>query len=545
MTGERRATSDLWWKNAVIYCLDIETFFDTDADGCGDILGLTERIDYLAGLGVTCIWLMPFFPSPQRDDGYDITDYYNIDPKLGTMGDFVEMLRTAQDRGIRVLVDLVVNHTSTQHPWFQSARKGRDALYHDYYVWEDHKPEEDLRDLIFPGEENTSWDWDAQARQWYLHRFYAEQPDLNTANPAVRDEIAKIGAFWLALGLAGYRLDAVPYLLEETNRPGSDGKDPHALLRELRAFLVRRRGDAVLLGEVNLPPEQTRQYFGNGNDELTMIFNFRINQYIYLSLARQDAGPLAHALATQPAIPVECQWTNFVRNHDELTLDKLTPDERGEVFAAFGPDERMQIYGRGIRRRLPSMLDSNQDRIRLTYALMFSLPGTPTLFYGEEIGMTENLDIPGRYSVRTPMQWSPEPHAGFSTAPDGARLCRPLADDHSANVAEQRREPDSLLNWMERLIRMRKECPEFGWGIFEQISSEGPVFAHRCDWNGNTVIAVHNLSDRSASQVLPRSDAWAKLVDLFGDEDCAPGDEIELKPYGYRWLRAQLQLIKS
>jgi maltose alpha-D-glucosyltransferase/alpha-amylase len=215
------------------------------------------------------------------------------------------------------------------------------------------------------------------------------------------------------------------------------------------------------------------------------------------------------------------------------------------LFAAFGPDERMQIYGRGIRRRLPSMLDSNQDRIRLTYALMFSLPGTPTLFYGEEIGMTENLDIPGRYSVRTPMQWSPEPHAGFSTAPDGARLCRPLPDDHSANVAEQRREPDSLLNWMERLIRMRKECPEFGWGIFEQISSEGPVFAHRCDWNGNTVIAVHNLSDRSASQVLPRSDTWTKLVDLFGDEDCAPGDEIELKPYGYRWLRAQLQVVKG
>ncbi|HEY0472330.1 MAG TPA: alpha-amylase family protein [Kribbella sp.] len=538
MTGERRATSDLWWKNAVIYCLDVQTFLDTDLDGCGDLLGLTERIDYLAGLGVTCIWLMPCFPSPDRDDGYDITDFYSVDPRLGTLGDFVEMLRTAQDRGIRVLVDFVVNHTSINHPWFQSARKGRDAPYHDYYVWEDTRPEEDPSDLIFPGEENSSWEWDAEARQWYFHRFYAEQPDLNTANPAVRDEIAKIGAFWLALGLAGYRVDAVPYLLEEASRPESDSKDSHALLRELRAYLARRRGDAVLLGEVNLPPEQTLQYFGTGNDELTMAFNFRINQYLYLALARQDAAPLAKALDTQPDIPPECQWTNFVRNHDELTLDKLAQNEREEVFAAFGPEERMQIYGRGIRRRLPSMLNSNQERIRLAYALMFSLPGTPMLFYGEEIGMTENLDIPGRLSVRTPMQWSPEPHAGFSEAPEGARLCRPLPADHSANVAEQRRDPESLLNWMERLIRMRKECPEFGWGEFELLRSEGPVLAHRCDWNGNTVVAVHNLSDRPASVVLPRSADWAKLVDLFGTEDSAPGEEIELGPYDYRWMRA-------
>jgi maltose alpha-D-glucosyltransferase/alpha-amylase len=538
MTGERRATSDLWWKNAVIYCLDVQTYLDTDLDGCGDLLGLTERIDYLAGLGVTCIWLMPCFPSPDRDDGYDITDFYSVDPRLGTLGDFVEMLRTAQDRGIRVLVDFVVNHTSINHPWFQSAHKGRDAPYHDYYVWEDTRPEEDPSDLIFPGEENSSWEWDAEARQWYFHRFYAEQPDLNTANPAVRDEIAKIGAFWLALGLAGYRVDAVPYLLEEASRPESDSKNSHALLRELRAYLARRRGDAVLLGEVNLPPEQTLQYFGTGNDELTMAFNFRINQYLYLALARQDAAPLAKALDTQPDIPPECQWTNFVRNHDELTLDKLAPNEREEVFAAFGPEERMQIYGRGIRRRLPSMLHSNQDRIRLAYALMFSLPGTPMLFYGEEIGMKENLDIPGRLSVRTPMQWSPEPHAGFSEAPEGARLCRPLPADHSANVADQRRDPESLLNWMERLIRMRKECPEFGWGEFELLRSEGPVLAHRCDWNGNTVVAVHNLSDRPASVVLPRSADWAKLVDLFGTEDSAPGEEIELGPYGYRWMRA-------
>jgi trehalose synthase len=540
MTGKRKATSDLWWKNAVIYCLEVKTFFDANADGYGDLVGLTERIDYLAGLGVTCLWLMPCCPSPERDDGYDIVDYYAVDPKIGTLGDFVEMLRTAQDRGIRVIVDFVVNHTSHHHPWFQSARKGRDARYHDYYVWQDSKPDEDPDDLIFPGEENSNWAWDVEARQWYYHRFYSEQPDLNTANPAVRDEIAKIGGFWLALGLAGFRVDAVPYLLEETHQPEAAAKDPHALLRDLRSYLSRRRGDAMLLGEVNLPPAQTRQYFGETGDQLHMIFNFRLNQAMALALARQEAGPLAGALQTTPEIPPDCQWANFVRNHDELTLDQLSADERAEVFAAFGPDETMQIYGRGIRRRLPGMLNSDLNRIKSAYSLMFSLPGTPVLFYGEEIGMKENLDIPGRLSVRTPMQWSNGPHAGFSSVPEGARLCRPLPDDHSVNVAEQRRDPESLLNWMERLIRRRKECPEIGWGDFKVIEARGPILAHRCDWHGDTVIAVHNLSDKFASVQLPADDRWDELIDLLGSQNCKPGTEMTLNPYGYRWLRAHL-----
>jgi trehalose synthase len=539
MTGEARATSDLWWKNAVIYCLDVQTFLDTDGDGCGDLIGLTERIDYLAGLGVTCIWLMPCFPSPERDDGYDITDFYTVDPRLGTLGDFVELLRTAQDRGIRVIVDLVVNHTSRHHPWFESARKGRDAPYHDYYVWQDDKPDAETGDLIFPGEEQSTWAWEEQAQRWYFHRFYSEQPDLNTANPAVRDEIAKIAAFWLALGLVGHRLDAVPFLLEETSWAGVEGKDkdPHALLRELRSYLRRRRGDAILLGEVNLPYEQARQYFGEG-DELTMAFDFRLNQALYLSLVRQDAVPLAEALESRPVLPPECQWANFVRNHDELTLDQLSAGERDEVFEAFGPDPSMQIYGRGIRRRLPTMLNHDEDRIRLVYALMFSLPGTPTLFYGEEIGMSENLDINGRLSVRSPMQWSAGPHAGFSPAPEGAGLCRPLPNDQPTNVSDQRRDHESLLNWMERLIRQRKECPEFGWGEVEVLTSKGPILAHRCDWNGRTVVAAHNLSDSTASIQLPKEDHWSNLIDLHGSEDCRPGDEIRLGPYGYRWLRA-------
>ena len=536
MTGKRTATSDLWWKNAVIYCLDVQTFLDTDGDGCGDLVGLTERIDYLAGLGVTCLWLMPCFPSPERDDGYDISDFYSVADKLGNLGDFAEMLRTAQDRGIRVIIDLVVNHTSHRHRWFESARKGRHASFHDYYVWADEKPEGEEQ-LVFPGEEQSNWAWDDEAERWYFHRFYAEQPDLNTANPAVRDEIAKIGGFWLALGVTGYRIDAVPFLLEEVSGPEGEHKDPHSLLRELSAYLTRRRGDAVLLGEVNLPYEKATEFFGSAGDELNMMFNFPANQAMYLSLARQDTAPLAEVLSSMPEIPAECQWANFVRNHDELTLDQLSDAEREEVFAAFGPEESMQVYGRGLRRRLPSMLDHDPARIRLVYSLMFSLPGTPTLFYGEEIGMSENLEIEGRMSSRSPMQWSSGPHAGFSPAPEGARLCRPLPEDISANVADQRRDPDSLLNWMERLIRQRKECPEFGWGTLSVLHAKGPLLAHRCDWDGSAVVAVHNLGAKPAKLRLKVD--CEKLVDLLGTDDQGPDDEISLDPYGYRWFRVR------
>jgi trehalose synthase len=535
MTGKRTATSDMWWKNAVIYCLDVQTFADSDGDGCGDLVGLTDRLDYLAGLGVTCLWLMPCYPSPERDDGYDISDFYAVEEKLGNLGDFAEMLRTAQDRGIRVIIDLVVNHTSHRHKWFQSARKGRDAPFHDYYVWADEKPE-GKPELVFPGEETSNWAWDEQAQRWYFHRFYSEQPDLNTANPAVRDEIAKIGAFWLALGVVGYRIDAVPFLLEEVSGVEADSKDPHALVRELSAFLTRRRGDAVLLGEVNLPYDKGVEFFGEHGDELNMMFNFPLNQAMFLALARREVAPLAKVLKNLPEIPPECQWANFVRNHDELTLDKLSESERAEVFTAFGPEEGMQLYGRGLRRRLPSMLDFDDDRIRLVYSLMFSLPGTPTLFYGEEIGMVENLDIEGRLSCRTPMQWSDGPHAGFSTAPDGARLCRPLPEDHTANVAAQRRDPHSLLNWVERLIRQRRECPELGWGELELLQTKGSVLVHRCVWDGTAVLAVHNLDDKPATVTLPKN--CTRYEDLFGDDDAKPGGEIAVAPYGFRWLRA-------
>jgi trehalose synthase len=534
----RKATSDLWWKNAVIYCVDVETFLDSDGDGYGDLVGLTDRIDYLAGIGVSCLWLMPFYPSVQRDDGYDITDFYGIDGRLGTAGDFAELIRTAADRGIRVIADLVVNHTSDHHPWFQAGRD-RDSPFHAFYVWADEKPPEKPGDVVFPDQENSNWHWDAKAKQWYLHRFYHHQPDLNVANSAVRDEIAQVVGYWLQQGLAGFRVDAVPFLIEPTGTPQDAIPDPHELLRDLRRSMGRRRGDAILMGEVNLPPKDQRAFFGDeAGDELHMVLSFTVNQAMYLAFARRRAEPLVRALKALPEIPSDAQWANFVRNHDELTLDKLAEDERAEVFAAFGPEPEYQLYGRGLRRRLPSMVCGDQDRVRLAYSLAFSLPGTPVLFYGEEIGMRESLAIPGRLSVRSPMQWSSERHRGFTTAHEPFR---PLAPGE-AEVAAQRRDPDSLLSWMERLIRRRRECPELGWGRVTLLDAGDPaVLAHRADWDGSAIVAVHSLAPEPREVRIEVGDAEA-AVDLFGADELAPRDgrvTVELGRYGHRWFRVR------
>jgi trehalose synthase len=539
----RKATSDVWWKNAVVYCLDVETFLDADGDGCGDLAGLSERLDYLAGLGIGCVWLMPFMPSRQRDDGYDIVDFYGVDRRLGTLGDLVEMVRTARDRGMRVIADLVMNHTSDHHPWFREARRGRDSPFHDFYVWSDEKPDEKPGDVVFPDREDSNWAFDEEAGRWYLHRFYSHQPDLNVSNPRVRDEIAQVAGFWLEQGLSGFRVDAVPFMIEPVGLPEGAMADPHELLRDLRRFMGRRNGEAVLLGEVNLEPEQQREFFGDEDgDELQLVFSFTVNQAMYLALAREKAAPLAHALEALPGIPEDCQWANFVRNHDELSLDKLSDEERQEVFAAFGPDEELQLYGRGLRRRLPTMLGGDARRIRMVYSLAFSLPGTPVLFYGEEIGMAENLAIEGRYSVRAPMQWSGDRHGGFS---DGDEPCRPPVEDGefgfpSVNVARQRRDADSLLNWMERLIRRRRECPELGWGRWELLDpGDEAVLGQVAEWDGSTVVTVHNLAGRDARARLELGGDGA-LVDLFEDDE----QELEggavtlgLGPYDGRWFR--------
>src|ERR687893_1023760 len=490
-------TADLWWKNAVVYCLDVETYMDWDGDGCGDLAGLAQRIDHLADLGVTCLWLMPFYPTAERDDGYDITDFYGVDPRLGTHGDLVEVIRTARDRGMRVIADLVVNHTSDQHPWFQAARKDRNSKYRDFYVWTDNPPKEAQAAPTFPGQQKGVWTFDKQAGQYYLHRFYKHQPDLNVANPLVRDEIAKIMGYWTQLGLSGFRVDAVPFFLETMGVPDAEESlpDPHEYFRDLRAMLNRRIGDAILLGEVNLQHSDQLQFFGGPDgDELHMQFDFIGMQRLYLSLARSDFAPLVEALETRPQPQPESQWASFVRNHDELTLDKLSEEERQEVFSAFGPEPEMQIYGRGLIRRLPPMLDGDLRRIKMVYSLLFSLPGTPVLFYGEEIGMGENLATGDRLAVRTPMQWTSETNGGFSNAP-ADRLSGQLPEGaygpEFVNVNDQQRDPDSLLNFVRRLAATYRDCPELGWGKFEVLEQPyAAVLAHRCTWDDGSVVAL-------------------------------------------------------
>jgi maltose alpha-D-glucosyltransferase/alpha-amylase len=503
-------SSDVWWKNAVVYCLDIETFRDADGDGCGDIAGLIERIDHIAALGASCLWLMPLHPSPNRDDGYDITDHLAVDPRLGDLGDLVEAIRHAHDRGLRVLLDLVANHTSDEHPWFRAARASRSSPFRNFYVWCDDPWRES-------GTSPDNWSWDEEAGQFYLHRFAPFQPDLNIANPAVRERIAKIAGFWLSLGVSGFRIDAVPFLVEDL---GVDGVDPGAgkrWLHALREYAGRRRGDAMLMGEVNVGVDDIAGYFEDHGDALHLQLGFLINQRLWLALARGRAAPLEDLIRCLPVPPRDCGWATFLRNHDELTLDKLDEREREEVFAAFAPEERMRIYGHGIRRRAASMLGGDGPRLRMAWSLMLSLPGTPVLLYGDEIGMGENLALDGRMSVRTPMQW----------------------DD----VAEQRRRDDSLLRFMARLIATRRRTPELGLGRSTLIENEPPaLFAHRCDWQGSTVVAVHNLSDERVAADLDLGAEVTAVDDLLElrDHRVERGRvHIDLDPYGYLWLRAR------
>lgn len=551
-----RDTGDLWWKNAVIYCLDVETYLDWNDDGVGDLPGLQQRIDHLADLGVTCLWLMPFYPTADQDDGYDITDFFGVDPRLGDAGDLVEVIRTARDRGIRVIADLVVNHTSAQHPWFKEARKSKDNPFRDFYVWRSDPPPDTRDQVVFPDKEEGIWTKDEKTGEWYRHRFYRYQPDLNTANPQVRDMIAKVVGYWTELGLSGFRVDAVPFFLADAAAdPTDDITDPHEYLQELRALLNRRSGDAILMGEVNLPYDQQLLFFGDGNKdgkgdgaELNLQFDFVGMQQLYLSLARQDATPIATTLAGRPRIPRDAQWATFVRNHDELTLDKLSEDERQEVFAAFGPEPEMQLYGRGLRRRLPPMLDGDPRRVRMVYSLLFSLPGTPVLFYGEEIGMGENLAAEGRLAVRTPMQWASAPNGGFSRAP-ARKLAGPVTEggygpDH-VNVADQRKDDQSLLAFVQLLVRRYRECPELGWAEEVEVLEQphAAVLAHRSTWDDGSMIAVHNLSPEPVMVPLQLADCddAVRLVDLLADGSCDIGAdgraEVELGAYGYRWLR--------
>lgn len=543
-----RLITDLWYKNAIVYCLSVESFMDSNGDGVGDFRGLMRRLDYLHGLGVTAIWLMPFQTSPGRDDGYDVVDYYGVDPRYGTFGEFVEFTHGAKQRGMRVLIDLVVNHTSNEHPWFKAARSDPKSPYRDWYVWSKKKPKNANEGMVFPGVQKTTWTYDEVAKEYYFHRFYEFQPDLNTANPRVQAEILKIMGFWIQLGVSGFRMDAVPFVIAEKGAH-IDGKpiEHFDRLRSFREFLQWRQGDSIILAEANVLPKDDMKYFGVDGDRMHMMFNFQANQTLFYALASADTRPLIKALKeTKPDYPT-AQWGMFLRNHDELDLGRLSEQQRQAVFAAFGPDKSMQLYDRGIRRRLAPMFKGDRRLLELAYSLIFTLPGTPVLRYGDEIGMGDNLDLPERYCARTPMQWSAEPQAGFS---ESDKTYLPVIADggysyEKINVAEQRRDPGSLLNWMERIIRMRQETQEIGWGDFEILDvGDRSVLAICYEWRANAVLFLHNFNPEGRSvrfRIGTGQDRPKKLVNLLSD-DHSDADEtglhsIALEPYGYRWFR--------
>jgi maltose alpha-D-glucosyltransferase / alpha-amylase len=537
------AIEDLWYKNAIIYCLDVEKYMDADGDGCGDFEGLSRRLDYLAGLGVTCLWLQPFYPSPNRDNGYDVSDFYGVHPKHGSSGDFVEFMNHAQALGLRIIVDLVVNHTSSEHPWFQAARSDAGSRFRDWYVWAEERPRNHDKGMVFPGTQKTTWSFDDASGLWYFHRFYDHQPDLNTSHPAVRNEITRIMGYWLELGVAGFRMDAVPFVIQRKGA-GVEPERDYEFLHELRNFLQWRCGDAILLAEANVPPDESMAYFGDEGDRLQLMLNFPVNQRLFYALATGDVGPLTWALQQTARKPASAQWVHFLRSHDELDLGRLSAEQRAEVFKAFAPDKRMQLYDRGIRRRLAPMLDNDRRRLELAFSLLYSLPGTPMMQYGDEIGMGEDLTLDERDCARTPMQWTSERHGGFSRA---ERTVRPCVDDDTfgyrrVNVAEQRRDPESLLNWTERRIRMRKECPELSWGDFVVLRTEAPdVLVLRYDFRGVSMVTVHNFASRRQTVAVdPRTEGANLLVDVFDDNHSRSENgthRLTLGPYGHRWYR--------
>jgi len=538
------AIADLWYKNAVIYCLDVEKYQDANGDGVGDFEGLMRRLDYLQGLGVTCVWLQPFYPSPNRDNGYDVADFYGVNEKHGSLGDFVAFMNHAEALGIRVIIDLVVNHTSVDSPWFQRARTSPDDFFRDWYVWSDIRPKNHKEGIVFPGQQTTTWTRDRRAGQFYFHRFYNHQPDLNTWHPYVRAEIQKIMGFWLQLGVSGFRMDAVPFLIEKKG-PGVEHQMDFNLLKEMREFLQWRSSEAIMLAEANVPPDESLEYFGPEGDRIQMMLNFPVNQRLFYALATGDIDPLIRALEDTRRRPTNAQWVQFLRSHDELDLGRLTEEQRQKVFDAFGREKRMQLYNRGIRRRLTPMLSNDRRRMELAFSLLFSLPGTPMMQYGDEIGIGDNLRLPERECARTPMQWTSDRHGGFSRA---RKVFRPVINDptygyRKVNVADQRRDPQSLLNWTERMLRVRKECPEISWGNFVVLRTNVPeVLAIRYDWRNTSLLTLHNFSSAKQTvkvKVDSRNDGL--LVEVFdGHHSKAQNDglhRVAIDPHAWRWYR--------
>jgi maltose alpha-D-glucosyltransferase/alpha-amylase len=534
----------LWYKDAVFYELYVRAFADGNGDGHGDFQGLTTRLDYVQDLGVDCIWLLPIYPSPLLDDGYDIADYRGIHPDYGTLDDWRRFVKEAHRRGLRVIADLVLNHSSDQHPWFQAARTSRESPFRDYYVWSDTDEKYQDARIIFIDTEDSNWTWDEAAGQYYWHRFFSSQPDLNFDNPAVREEMLDILTFWMDTGIDGFRADAVPYLFEREGTNCENLPETHAYLKRVRRYVDEHHPNRILLAEANQWPEDLLPYFGDG-DEFHMAFHFPLMPRLFMALKKGQRTPIIDIMRRTPEIPDECQWCLFLRNHDELTLEMVTEEERQFMWETYAPEPRMRL-NLGIRRRLAPLLDNDRRRIELLNAILFSLPGSPIIYYGDEIGMGDDIELGDRDGVRTPMQWNDGLNAGFSPAPPDA-LYAPVIDDEAygyqrVNVAAQEPDPDSLLNWMRRLIRLRKTRPIFARGDLEMLEPENEaVLAYLRTDGERRILVVANLTDAAQRVTLDLpDDVGTTPHEVFSDAAASPIDgpayEVSLPPYGYRWF---------
>ncbi len=506
-----------WHHDAVIYQVHVKAFADDNGDGFGDFRGLLKRLDYIAELGVTAIWLLPFYPSPLKDDGYDIADYTGVHPNYGTIEDFKEFLDAAHARGLRVITELVINHSSDQHPWFQLARTSpKGSPERDFYVWSDDPNRYSGTRIIFTDTEKSNWAWDDVAQQFYWHRFFSHQPDLNFDNPAVLEGVLDVMRFWLRLGVDGLRLDAIPYLIERDGTNCENLPETHVVLKKLRAAMDAEFTGRVFLAEANQWPDDVRQYFGDG-DECHMAFHFPVMPRMYMALAQQDRTPIVDIMARTPAIPPQCQWAIFLRNHDELTLEMVTEDERAFMYSTYAADPRMRVNV-GIRRRLAPLMQNGRDEIELMNALLMSLPGSPVLYYGDEIGMGDNIYLGDRNGVRTPMQWTPDRNAGFSRAESAALYFPVIADApyayHTVNVEAQEKTATSLLQWMRAIVKLRRRYRAFGRGTFEPLAPQNRrVLAFLRRWDDEIILCVNNLASHAqyVELDLGEFDGWSPM----------------------------------
>ncbi len=538
----------LWYKDALIYQLHVKAFLDSNANGIGDFKGLTEKLDYLQELGVTALWLLPMYPSPFKDDGYDIANYLEIHPEYGTLQEFKSFLQEAHRRDLRVITELVVNHTSDQHPWFQEARRNPASPFRDYYVWSDtDKTFADTR-IIFTDTEKSNWAWDPEAKMYYWHRFFSHQPDLNYDNPAVRREVIDVMKFWLDMGVDGLRADAVPYLVEREGTSCENLAETHTVLKEIRKAVDEAYPDRMLLAEANQWPVDVRPYFGNG-DEFHMAFHFPLMPRIFMAIKKEDRHPITEIMSQTPPIPPNCQWGLFLRNHDELTLEMVTHDERDYMYREYAADPRMKI-NIGIRRRLAPLMDNDRRKIELLNSLLFTMPGTPILYYGDELGMGDNIYLGDRNGVRTPMQWTGDRNAGFSKA-DTAMLYSPLNVDpvygyQALNVEAQVRVPNSLLNWTKRMLAVRKRYKTFGRGTLEWIKpANRAILAYVRKYGGETLLMVHNLAGSAQPVELDlRRFIGAEVIELLNEvrfpQVAEHPYQLSLAPYGFFWFRLEL-----